>query len=87
MTNSQTQTPTGVMVDIDTGRLDTTRALNESLMERVLESGNVKRAWQQVKHNHGSPGVDGMKSKKLGWRNSSWKFELTFIDIDELIRQ
>lgn len=35
-------------------------ALSEDLMERVLSRGNVKRAWQQVKRNHGAPGVDGM---------------------------
>ncbi|MDC0358486.1 group II intron reverse transcriptase/maturase [Oligoflexia bacterium] len=36
------------------------RALGEDLMERILESSNVKRAWQQVKQNHGAPGIDGM---------------------------
>ena len=61
MTNSKTpQAPSGETVETNTGCLDITRALNESLMERVLESGNVKRAWQQVKQNHGAPGVDGM---------------------------
>ena len=61
MTNSQTSTsPTGVRVEANTGRLDITRALNENLMERVLESANVKRAWKLVRRNHGAPGVDGM---------------------------
>lgn len=29
-------------------------------MEQILESANVKRAWQQVKRNHGVPGVPGV---------------------------
>lgn len=35
-------------------------ASTESMMERVLRSSNVNRAWQQVKRNHGAPGCDGM---------------------------
>jgi RNA-directed DNA polymerase len=35
-------------------------ALSEDLMERVLASENLRNAWQQVKANHGAPGVDGM---------------------------
>ena len=31
----------------------------QRLLERVVESGNMKRAWQQVKQNGGSAGVDG----------------------------
>jgi RNA-directed DNA polymerase len=29
-------------------------------MERVVERGNMQRAWKQVKANKGAPGVDGM---------------------------
>lgn len=36
-----------------------TTSLNATL-ENVLKPANVKRAWQQVKSNHGAPGVDGM---------------------------
>lgn len=43
-----------------TRRNDITSALNDDLMERILARENVKRAWQQVKRNHGAPGVDGM---------------------------
>ena len=34
-------------------------ALSESLMEAVLASGNVREAWQRVKSNGGSAGIDG----------------------------
>lgn len=32
----------------------------ETMIERMLESRNVKRAWRQVQRNHGAPGCDGM---------------------------
>lgn len=35
-------------------------ALRDGLLERVLASENLRRAWRQVKANHGAPGVDGM---------------------------
>jgi len=35
-------------------------ALSEDLMERVLAAENLRKAWHQVKANHGAPGVDGM---------------------------
>ncbi len=35
-------------------------ALSEDLMERVLTPENLRKAWHQVKTNHGAPGVDGM---------------------------
>jgi RNA-directed DNA polymerase len=35
-------------------------ALSEDLMEQVLRSENLRKAWQQVKANHGAPGVDGV---------------------------
>ncbi|MBK7235240.1 MAG: group II intron reverse transcriptase/maturase [Sterolibacteriaceae bacterium] len=35
-------------------------ALHETLMEAVLSSANVKRAWRRVKSNRGAPGIDGM---------------------------
>lgn len=38
------------------------------LMERVLERGNLNRAYQKVKANKGAPGVDGMTVQQaLGW--------------------
>ncbi len=35
-------------------------ALNDTMMDLVLASGNMHKAWKQVKRNGGSPGVDGM---------------------------
>jgi RNA-directed DNA polymerase len=34
-------------------------ALSDDLMERVLAPENLRKAWRQVKANHGAPGVDG----------------------------
>jgi RNA-directed DNA polymerase len=35
-------------------------ALSDDLIERVLTPENLRKAWQQVKANHGAPEVDGM---------------------------
>ena len=35
-------------------------ALHETLMEAVLSSANVKRAWRRVKSKRGARGIDGM---------------------------
>jgi RNA-directed DNA polymerase len=35
-------------------------ALSDDLLERVLTPENLRKAWHQVKANHGAPGVDGM---------------------------
>lgn len=35
-------------------------ALNDSMMDLVLSSENMQKAWKQVKGNQGSPGVDGI---------------------------
>jgi RNA-directed DNA polymerase len=35
-------------------------ALSNDLMGRVLTPENLRKAWHQVKANHGAPGVDGM---------------------------
>jgi len=34
--------------------------LHDDLMERMVASANLRRAWKQVKANRGAPGVDGM---------------------------
>src|SRR5262245_51797134 len=35
-------------------------ALRDDLMERMLTPENLRKAWAQVKANHGAPGVDGI---------------------------
>lgn len=44
-----------------------------SLMDRVVEPSNLKRALQRVKQNGGSPGIDGMTVQELpGWLWAHW---------------
>lgn len=40
-------------------------ALNNSMMDLILSSENMQKAWKQVKRNGGSPGVDGMTIEKF----------------------
>lgn len=39
--------------------------LNEELMERILDSENLRAAYVQVKANRGAPGIDGMEVEAL----------------------
>src|SRR3990172_7818008 len=34
--------------------------LHDDLMERMVASANLRRAWKQVRADRGAPGVDGM---------------------------
>jgi RNA-directed DNA polymerase len=45
--------------------LERQRALTENLLERVVDYGNLKRAYKQVCENGGSGGVDGMETDEL----------------------
>lgn len=45
---------------------DRQRALTACLMEQVCRPANLNRAYQRVKSNKGSPGVDGMTVGQLG---------------------
>ena len=40
-------------------------ALSDDLMEQVLAPENLRKAWHQVKANHGAPGVDGMSIEEF----------------------
>lgn len=49
-----------------TAKCETERpASREQLMEEVCERGNCWQAYQRVKTNKGSPGIDGMKVGEL----------------------
>lgn len=60
MTDSRTQAPKRGGVEKNTGHPDRETTSLKATLENVLTPANVKRAWQQVKENHGAPGVDGM---------------------------
>jgi RNA-directed DNA polymerase len=48
-------------------------ALHADLMERVLDSANLQRAWKRVKANKVAPGVDGMHIEDFAeFARSSW---------------
>ena len=52
---------------------ETERPAPEHLMEEVCERGNLKKAYQRVKANKGSPGVDSMAVSELaGYLREHW---------------
>ena len=57
MTHSKTLRPA---VDTESRRVPGKPALGEVLLERILSSENILRAWNKVKENGGAPGVDGI---------------------------
>ena len=54
-------------------RASTQPALDTQLMERVVESENVRNAWKRVKANHGAPGIDGLTVEEAeAWLRGHW---------------
>jgi RNA-directed DNA polymerase len=45
--------------------LERQRTLTENLIERIVDYGNMMRAYKQVKDNGGSSGIDGMETEDL----------------------
>lgn len=45
--------------------LERQRTLTENLLERIVDYGNLKRAYRQVASNDGSGGIDGMEREEL----------------------
>jgi RNA-directed DNA polymerase len=46
-------------------RLEQQRALTGNILERIVDYGNIDKAYQQVRANQGSSGVDGMEAEEL----------------------
>ena len=45
--------------------LERQRTLTENLLERIVDYGNLMRAYKQVERNDGSGGIDGMETEEL----------------------
>jgi RNA-directed DNA polymerase len=45
--------------------LERQRTLTENLLERIVDYGNLTRAYKQVARNNGSGGIDGMEAEEL----------------------
>lgn len=59
--------------EMDTGTDGQTKSESHALMERVVERGNMQRAYGQVMRNHGAPGIDGMRCEDLSaWLKAHW---------------
>lgn len=47
-------------------RLEKERTLTENILERIIDYGNMNRAYRQVVRNGGVSGIDGMETGELG---------------------
>lgn len=72
MTDLSTRTPSG---DDVTQRPVLKPAFGDDLLERILDSDNLRRAWNRVRANKGAAGVDGMSIDEfLDWaKDGHWK--------------
>lgn len=67
-------------------RLEQQRALTGNILERIVDYGNIDKAYQQVRKNRGSCGVDGMEVDELRyWLGENIK-ELQSTILDEQYR-
>ena len=46
-------------------RLENQRVLTENILEKIVDYGNLKRAYKQLSDNGGSSGIDEMESEEL----------------------
>jgi hypothetical protein len=46
-------------------RLEQQRTLTQNILEKIVDYGNLNRAYRQVESNHGSSGVDKMEVEEL----------------------
>lgn len=47
------------------GARERMKVLNEGLLEQLLESENLRRAWSVVRSNRGAPGIDGVEVERF----------------------
>ena len=64
MTTDRIGRGTGIGVDLYS-RLERQRTLTVNILEKIVDYGNVNKAYQQVRVNSGSGGVDGMDVLEL----------------------
>ncbi|MGH8831861.1 MAG: group II intron reverse transcriptase/maturase [Polaromonas sp.] len=59
--------------EMGTGTDGQTKSESHALMERVVERGNMQRAYGQVMRNRGAPGIDGLRCEDLkAWLQAHW---------------
>ena len=69
--SGETMSPSG---GVSTWRGPMQPSSGVDLMKRVLDSVNLRKAWQQVKANRGAPGVDGMSIAEFpAFAREHWK--------------
>jgi RNA-directed DNA polymerase len=69
----ETPQPVHKGTELPVAERETEHPAPEYLMEEVCERGNLKKAYQRVKSNKGSPGVDGMTVSGLaGYLREHW---------------
>lgn len=56
-----------------TATTERTKAPTRSMMEAIVERGNLRLAYQRVLENKGAPGIDGLRVDELkGWLKKYW---------------
>ena len=78
----------GTVKLIETGvelssRLEQQRSLTQNILERIVDYGNLDRAYQQVESNKGSSGIDKMDVKELGVWLGEHLYELQSVILKE----
>ena len=71
--NGGTEANAGVGVELSS-RLEQQRTLTQNILEKIVDYGNIDKAYKQVRGNKGSAGVDKMSVEELGaWLGGNFK--------------